>query len=173
MRSGLILLRFIVIFTAKPQATVTPSTYVSLKVNNTIKIHRPVANESICKNCQKCVLLFKSNSLFIRPIQYHISIAYSIYYHTHASKIYHCKLKLQPPVRPQQQHCVQINKGQSLSQGLQNHLQPGSKLNQGINTSFCTKSSDQGTFQKDDQVAHKRGRLSKTYISKVSYQNIK
>ena len=28
-------------------------------------------------------------------------------------------------------------------------------------------------FQRDDQAAHKRGRLSKTYVSKVSYLNIK
>ena len=36
-------------------------------------------------------LQFEGNSLCIRPVQYHISIACSIYYHTHASKIYHCK----------------------------------------------------------------------------------
>ena len=69
-------------FTAKPQPTVIPSTHVSLKVNNTTNIHKYVANESICKNCQKYVLLFEGNTLFIRPVQYHISIACSIYYHT-------------------------------------------------------------------------------------------
>ena len=107
-------------FTTKPQPMVTPSTHVSLKVNNTINIHRPVANESICKNCQKytcmyyylkamaclldllpikayvkvvknILLQFEGNSLFVRPVQYHISIACSIYYHTSACKIYHRK----------------------------------------------------------------------------------
>ena len=39
---------------------------------------------------KKYVLLFKGNSLFIRLVQYDISLASSIYYHTHASKIDHC-----------------------------------------------------------------------------------
>ena len=34
-------------------------------------------------------------------------------------------------------------------------------------TRFCTKSSNQGMFQIGDQAAHRRVRVSKTYIHKV------
>ena len=46
-----------------------------------------------------------------------------------------------------------------------------SKCNQRINTSFSTKSSDQGTFQRGDQAAYRRPGKVKPgtkYIYKVS-----
>ena len=42
------------------------------------------------------------------------------------------------------------------------------KINQGMDMSICTKSSDQGTFQSGDKAAHRRVRLSKTNTYKVS-----
>ena len=56
---------------------------------------------------------------------------------------------------------------------MENHLRPGSKWNQTINMSFCAKSSNQGTFQRGDQAVHRRVRLRKTYIYRVSCWNIK
>ena len=70
-------------------------------------------------------------------------------------------------------HGRSYSKGQSLTQSLQNHLQPGSKLNQGINVLICTKSSDQGTRKRGDQAACRRVRLSKISIYKAFCQNIK
>ena len=40
----------------------------------------------------------------------------------------------------------------------------GIKWNQRINMSICNKSSNQGTFQRTDQVAHRRVKLNKTNL---------
>ena len=75
----------------KAYVKIVRNMYYNLKVITYLLDLLPIKAYMYVKIVKNLLLQFEGNSLFIRLVQYHISIACSIYYHTHASKIYHCK----------------------------------------------------------------------------------